>query len=362
MMNRLLFAFMFLLMAPALAQNPSPSAPPAELYHGLADKKDLLVRELAPGLSAGVLLEMDATYFRQGESEESDLTVATFEVDLTGQLVDWATGQVNLYWEQAGGEPMEVDVATITLGASETIPYYLQAGRLYVPFGVFNTHFVSDPLPQDLGETRETTAMIGYENDCFHLRGGVFNGDRTQEAADKKNNIDNGVAALTLTPAERFECGAYWLSDLGESFGLRDTAWHEGFDAQKAGGVGAYLSWSIWKLVLEGEIITATKELSYFTEIEEKTTEEEEVPFIEETNIKPLAWNTEIAFLPAERWEFAARLGGSDDFPGRPEWQYGLAGSYGLMEGVSVKLEYLRGQFKDDDDSDTVTGELAMEF
>jgi hypothetical protein len=45
-----------------------------------------------------------------------------------------------------------------------------------------------------------------------------------------------------------------------------------------------------------------------------------------------------------------------------PEDQYGAAVTYGLFENTSLSLEYLHGEFENDDERDLLTTQLAVEF
>jgi len=68
----------------------------------------------------------------------------------------------------------------------------------------------------------------------------------------------------------------------------------------------------------------------------------------------------------------AARVEGSRELAGQPELQYGVAVSWGVMEGVSVSAEYLHGEYDEDfgadedgnvlDSRDLVTAQLSVEF
>ena len=69
-----------------------------------------------------------------------------------------------------------------------------------------------------------------------------------------------------------------------------------------------------------------------------------------------------------EDLEFGVKYEGStecgrsltDDF--LPQRQYGGVLNYGLFKNVSLALEYLRGEYKNDDKRDLVTTQVAVEF
>ena len=45
-----------------------------------------------------------------------------------------------------------------------------------------------------------------------------------------------------------------------------------------------------------------------------------------------------------------------------PEEQYGAVITYSLFENTAIALEYLHGEFENDDERDLLTTQLAVEF
>ncbi|MDD2239863.1 MAG: LbtU family siderophore porin [Kiritimatiellae bacterium] len=343
----------------------------AQLFEDLEEKTDPTGIEWMPGVTVGVLVEAEAGYSKQGDEEISDLSLATFELGVDAELTDGISGHVLLLWEEGEDEGVAVDEAFITLGGTKEIPVYLEAGRLYIPFGAYNSHFISDPLTLELGETQETAAMIGYAHDFFEVKVGAFNGDLDDEGDD--DQIQDLVASLTLTPMDGVELGTYWMSDLGESGGLEEGLAEAsegtpanvvvGADGQpavepavvgvpykKVGGVGGYVSLSMGAVTVDAEYITALDSFNAGLLGEEKLT--------------PQAWNLEVAFAITDPLELALRYEGTDEFPNMPEAQYGVVAAYGLTDNVSLALEYMHGTFEDNevDDIDLVTAQIGLEF
>jgi hypothetical protein len=328
-----------------LAQTNTSAGPTAEIYHGLADKKMPEITDIIPGLNIGVLVEVEAEYVRQGGKDTSDAKLSTMEFGADFKPVDWAEGHILFLWEEGTTEPIDLDEATITMGKTETIPLFMTAGRQYVPFGVFNSHFVSDPLVQVLGETRATAVLAGYENEILTASVGAFRGN--QIGQDKVNNT---VGALVMRPYEGIEFGMYAMSDLGESKTLRDETRKECEDYEKAPGVGGYASLSAWLLHLDAEVLGATKAFQAGI-------------FKEDAELKPRAWNVELAVRPIERLELAGRIEGGKDLLPAVERQFGGAASFGIVENLTLTVEYLHAQYEDDTEAaDAVRGKLAARF
>ncbi len=324
----------------------------AELYRGLVEKKDLAVSDLAPGLKAGMLLELEAYWSEQGEADRSDIVVGAFQLTLDADPVEGMSGRVLLLYEEGYTDPMDVDEAFVKLGDTESMPAWIRVGRLYVPFGVFNSHFVSDPLTLKLGQTRAGAAMVGWGTDLMQLQAGCFNGKVDEDSADEDDRVDGAVASLTVTPFEFVEGGFYYITDMGESWGMQDVV--KGYQSYcEAGGVGGYVSVTLGRFVLDAEAMKALDDVAFGVVLEEEEAE---------TQIQPMAWNCELAFRPNDLWEFAGKIEGSDEYPDKPETQYGAVVSRAVMENAAVKLEYLHGMFDNADDRDMVTGQLALEF
>ena len=52
----------------------------------------------------------------------------------------------------------------------------------------------------------------------------------------------------------------------------------------------------------------------------------------------------------------------SDVYEEFPEIRYGAVATWEFLPNTSVSLEYLRGEYENDDTSDTVTSQLAVGF
>jgi len=297
-----------------------------------------------------MLLEAEASVGRENGEIVSDIVLATFELGIDAEINKLVKGRALLLWEEDDTEPIDLEEATITLGGSDRIPVYLTAGRMYVPFGVFSSHFISDPLVLELGETRESAILAGYGNSMVEVQAAVFNGD----LHEGNDGIDNVVASATVTPVDGVRLGGFWISDIGESDVLQELAEGrlEEADAavhEEANGVGAFLHAEVWKLALDVEYITATKDFGS--------------GLFGDEALCPAAWNAELAFHSGTRWEIAAKAEGSRDFPGLPETQYGAVVSVVIVDSAALAVEYLRGEHDDETpDRNMTTCQLALGF
>lgn len=362
-------ALLLLCAAPLLAAEPafapvlSPEerlqeleARQAELYHTLAEKKEAgLATHLTERLTFSGLIEIEAgaekLHLADGSSAAaSDLAVATVQLGLGAKVNETVSGNISvLFEEDASALDVDVDEATIDLAQG---PWSARIGRQYLPFGVYNSHFISDPLTLALGETRETALLAGYSREHFSLSAFVFNGDVDKIGADDR--LSDWGASLVVTPRDGIELGGSFLSDLADS------------DAELLSSYGSRVGgWSAFAALKQGpfwasaEILGALKDFAA-------------ADLNANNDARPLAWNLEVAWALLEQVELAARYEGSSEFAGQPERQYGVGASWSPAENVTLALEYLRGTFDQGfgvdadgnilDKRDLVTAQLAIAF
>ncbi len=333
-----------------------------ELYHTLEEKKAAgLDSAITDRLTVSGLIEVEAAASDvasdDGSSDAaSDLTLATVQLGLGISLNEIMSGDVSLLFEEgafgADDTDLEIDEAALNFAHG---PWSGRVGRQYLPFGVFHSHFISDPLTLALGETRETAVLAGYAYGPAALKAFAFNGDA--EKTGEEDHIRDWGASLVLTPAEGVEVGGSYLSDLADS----DAELLEEY-TRRVGGWSAFAHLERGRLTLDGEVLGASKRFAA-SDLDSDG---------DGRGDRPLAWNLEVAWTPVEDVELALRYEGSDEFAGQPERQYGADVSWSPWEHTTLSLEYLHGEFDRDfsadddgnvlDRQDLVTAQLAFEF
>ena len=93
------------------------------------------------------------------DTKESDVDLATVELVVDAKIAKHVDGHVMFKYEE---DDVFVDEGFITLVGTEAFPAYLIAGRQYVPFGYYESFFVTDPTTLVLGETNQGAAVAGY--------------------------------------------------------------------------------------------------------------------------------------------------------------------------------------------------------
>lgn len=291
-----------------------------------------------------------------GDEDSSDITLATVELGIDADIAKHVKGHVLLLWEEDDTEPMDVDEAYVTLDGEDVVPFFLTAGKMYVPFGNFESHFISDPLTLELGETRESAIIAGFVNDLVEISAAVFNGDIDETDDDDHISSFVGNASFTLPqnslPGMDLRMGLSYTSNIADSDGLEGEIVN-GSVNDSVPGLGAFLSVSLMdRFFLEAEYVGALDEF-----------EAGELSFDGGQAFEPKTWNVEIATAVTEALTAAVRCEGGEDLADfLPEIQYGVAVAYGLFDNTTLSLEYLYGEFENDDERDLVTTQLAIEF
>jgi hypothetical protein len=306
------------------------------------------------------LIEVEASHgktdFKDPASEDektSDVDLATVELGVDAKISSHVDGHALFKYEE---DDLFVDEGFITLAGSESFPAYLIAGRQYIPFGDFETHFVTDPTTLVLGETNEGAVVAGYRfgGEMVEVSVGAFNG-RAKESG-KDDVIDGFVSSIVVNPIENIKFGASYTSNIASSDTFNTVVVDPDNLDSMVGGWSAFVNFKfLERFKLIGEYVGA---LDNFKpgEIYDAADSKER---------KPSAWNVELGVAIIDNVEVAARYEGSDDGGADflPKSRYGAVLNWGLFKNTNLALEYLHGEFEDDvQDTDSFIAQLAIEF
>lgn len=290
------------------------------------------------------------------DTDSSDIALATVELGIDADINDHVSGHVLLLWEEDDTEPVDLDEGFISISGGDRIPMYVDAGKMYVPFGSFGSHFISDPLTLEIGETRESAIKAGFSNDIFDISISFFNGDIDELTDDDEIGSMVGSAVFTL-PEERvpgfgLSMGVSYISNIADSDGLSGEV-APGAVNDYVSGIGFFASVSIMeRFFIEAEYLGAADSFA-----------PGELSFDNGLSYKPRAYNFEMAWSANDELELGVKYeGGSDLGDFLPEKQYGCVLSYSIFENTSLGIEYLHGEFENSDERDLITTQLAIEF
>lgn len=362
-----------LLELKAKGEEAAPPKAPSH-YHpvkGLADRVKRIEEEIrkrpvagewAERINVSGRIEVEANWSKTdygaggGDDRGSDISLATVELGLDVDIGKHVGGHLLFLYEDGEGG-VDVDEGFIILDGKERVPFYLNAGKLYVPFGWYESHFISDPLTLELGETNESGVRIGYASKGFEISGVVFNGD-VDERGEEDDHVDGWVLSVSYEASGGvlgdvgLMGGISYINNIGESDGLEGEIVGGEIDDYVA-GIGMFLSLSFKDVFfVEAEYVGALDEFRAG-----------ELGFDGGEAYEPKAWNFEVAYKVMEWVELGMRYGGSDDggdFLAESQW--GVVGRWEFFPGTTVALEYLYSKFENHDKTHAITGQLAVEF
>ncbi|SDZ78002.1 hypothetical protein SAMN05660420_00270 [Desulfuromusa kysingii] len=326
------------------------------------------VTALEDALSQGVVqqvqisgaIEAEVGYSSDYDNvKESDVDLTTLELGVDVVLTDFFSGFALMKWEEDGDEGVFLDEGGVVLGNVEEYGVAATVGKLYVPFGVYETGMISDSLTLELGEVREGAVVVDFGASGFYGSAYAFN------SAINDDDEDDMIDAYGVTAGYLFESNsvsvdlsAGWISNLTSSGGFSGYLDDEGYDP-----IDGYTA---------GATATVVVGFADFTIIGEYLTALDS-DYLAEAEAEPAAWNLEVNYgfeVAGHGASLAASYQGSDEAAilGLPEMRIGAAFGFDITEGFGIALEYVHDEDYDsvdggtDESADAVTCQLALEF
>ena len=236
----------------------------AMLAAAMAVSSHVVAAEWADSVVIGGVAEIEAV-FEEGYdgARQGDIVLATVEIGMEAKLNERVSASVLLLYEE-DDTPLEVDEGVITLNLTPSGRWYLAGGQMYVPFGVFESHLISDPLTSELGETRESALLVGFESGVVYGSVYVFNGDvGTEEAIeDDEDVIDQmglNLGVALENNAMSLDLGLSYINNIADADLLSEMLAEgmvEGVD-DYVSGLALHGILSIGPLTLIGEYVAA---------------------------------------------------------------------------------------------------------
>lgn len=288
-----------------------------------------------PTLEIGGVVEVEAS----SGDDTSDITVATVEVGLAAQINEKVAAEVVLLHEEDETD-LSIDTATINLAFTDTLR--VTAGQTYIPFGVFDSNMISDPLTLELAETSATALQADITTGPLIASLYTFNGVNAEE------EIDNWGVNLAWANDNLFLALGY-LANIGDT----DTIAAETLDS-KVPGISMSAGVKVAGFSLTGEYISANDEFQIG---------DGNADYQFTARAQPSATNIELAYSTGET-TFAVGVQNTDEAEdlGLPEKRALAAISHELMENTLVALEWAGDEDYTGERSDTVTAQLAVAF
>lgn len=121
--------------------------------------------------------------FSRVRNSSSGITLADADVYIGAKINDWIMANVDFVYEDPGAygsvnqdhirNQDTLDEAYITLANFRESPFYLIAGREYVPYGLYVRHPITMPFTQLMTQTNATAAQVGVI-DASGFNGAIF--------------------------------------------------------------------------------------------------------------------------------------------------------------------------------------------
>lgn len=344
-----------------LSNQAAPAGQPAQIDSGKS-----LIQAINDHVELTGLIEIEAFKAKDfNDDDSSDIALATVEIGLNAQISEWSMAHVLLLYEEGEEDNhLIIDEGTITLGNTEKFPVYFTAGRMYLPFGFYESAMISDPLTLELGEINDSAVQIGFNSSGFYGSVYGFNGDINETGKD--DEVDSwGVNAGYVYEAEGFalDVGMDWLNNLGDADSVGDYLEESNITAIRdyVNGYAVHAVFDISPLRLIGEYVAALDEF-----------EQTEIDF-DNQGAKPEAMSFEVNYtteLFSRETVFALGYQNTEESLqlGLPEERYLGAVRIGLFDRTTLALEYLIDEDYDEgeggtgEDANAATIQLAVEF
>lgn len=267
-------------------------------------------------LTIGGVIEVEYGVENLANGNNNDaITLSTAELGIAGALDERFDAYLTLLYEQdENNNNIAVDEAVLN-GKTADGKYAFAVGRLYVPFGAYETAVISDPTGLDIGETNDE-AIVLSSNITDEFSVAIW-------LADNANTANNKGVSFGYEKDD-FAFGIDWMDVLAEANNESGLAIH------------AQYSWDNATLIAERIAQSSGNNKAQSTQIEL------------DYSIKD--------------WVFAAAYNHINNFADYDS-NIILAGEYMLTEGAGLALEYKTQNRTDNAGNDKViTLRLAYEF
>ncbi|MCB1800525.1 MAG: carbohydrate porin [Gammaproteobacteria bacterium] len=324
----------------------------AELKSGTADAGSSRGDGWFNKVEVGGLIEVEASHVSaDGANDDDDLVTGTVELGIAAQVNDWVGAEIVLKFEEetdnsdGTNSDIDVDTAMVTVADPDS-NWFVNAGQYTLPFGMYPTNMVTDPLTLELGETGDTAIEFGMNFGPLTASVFTFDGDNSNSAV---NRFGAALGAEMEGNGVALNAHLGYLSDISETDGFVDYGVDDNNDSVPGWIASAELSAGAFILI--AEYLAATDSFS-------AAPGDEPSAFNVEAGV-----NFEFANRPAV---FAVSHQKTDDMgtidPDFAEKRNSAAFTVESMDGTSIAIEYLTQESYAGDDTDIITGQLAVEF
>lgn len=168
------------------------------------------------------LVEMEASHVEPYEGDsEMDVVLATVELGIAAQFNDWISGEALFLFEEDENNG-DIDAGTLTVAPPDG-PWFITGGRMYLPFGMYRTTMISDPLTLELGEIRETALMFGTGGENLYGAAFLYSGDNSKDDDNRIDNFGAVIGYASESDGGEFGLDLAYINDIGDTDTLQDA-------------------------------------------------------------------------------------------------------------------------------------------
>lgn len=270
---------------------------------------------------------------REPEETESGIVLDAVEIVLDAELNENVSAMAIIKYE-GGDDEVILDEANITMKNLSGAPVTLTAGKYVLPFGVFESPLVNDPLTQEVYEINAAAVSLAYVVEELQ---GVELSLTVYDEPDGVNDVTDFIINASVSQEELYTF----------TVGYNSAKADGGFDRNDSLAVS--LNASARNLTLDAEYITAL--------------EREGVdPPKESAYALSAAYQVLPALSLAARYEDFDDDDNDDATEDSLDFRYSVGGSYELYESVALNAEYRISDQEVEDDLKEWVLRLSMEF
>ena len=218
----------------------------------------------------------------------SDIALATVELVYDAQINDHVNAHILMLHEDGSAVSPTIDegVITITSGKDPAsykeqghhrpgsplrqtpdendLFMYFSAGRMYVPFGNFESNMISDPLTLELGETQQAAVQLGFATGGFQASFYAFNGE-TDLNKIENDVIDDFGLSLTYsmeTDSMSMDIGFDFINNMADVGGIEEVLATANIVEEHTAGMALHAIVNINKLTVIIERISSADDFN----------------------------------------------------------------------------------------------------
>lgn len=304
---------------------------------------------------------ISAEDFNGKKSTDIQLTKLELRVDATLQQL--ISAHIAFLYEEDRTD-FQLDEGSIILGPSAGKSFVF--GKMYLPFGRYDSFMVSDPQTLVMGETTETVMMLAVDNAAGYGSIYLFNGDSTESAVLAAGDDDtvSGGFNLGRREGDRYDLGMSYITNITDSNTLQRLestpgSGNAGVVNKGVPGASVHLKMSSGKTTFIAEQVMALESF-----------ENGDLDGLVTSREQPTATNYELGFVREDGSVLAFGYQTTEDaqFIGLPKSVTSVVMRKEVMRGASMALEY--AQIEDYATSaggsgrtvDMISLQVAMEF